>query len=123
MPLYGLPAALVAPVPGRQFATSTVRTPRPRGNWSVVAPGVGLPSGTVQFYKDGAPLGAAKPLAGVSASVTNTFMLVGTYAITATYSGDSNFHGTTGAGQLAAVRIEGATSTTLRGTQVVAVAA
>jgi tRNA-2-methylthio-N6-dimethylallyladenosine synthase len=34
-----------------------------------------------------------------------------------------NFHGTTGAGQLAAVRIEGATSTTLRGTETALVAA
>jgi sugar lactone lactonase YvrE len=54
----------------------------------------GTPTGTVTFAADGAPL-AAVALAGSAASYTTAALTVGSHAITATYSGDANFTGST----------------------------
>jgi archaeal flagellin FlaB len=57
-----------------------------------VAPGTGIPTGTIQFYIDGAPYGAPVALAGGNASsLPNNSLTVGDHTITAVYSGDSNF--------------------------------
>src|SRR5262249_34097488 len=61
---------------------------------SVLAPGMGLPSGTVTF-KDGTVIvGTAQitPLTG-KAMLTTSFAAAGGHTITATYSGDANFVG------------------------------
>ena len=62
---------------------------------SPVAPGTGTPTGTVTF-KDGIhPLGVAT-LSGGVATLTLTFVLTGSTAVTTTYTGDSNFNGSAG---------------------------
>ncbi|MDT4892308.1 MAG: hypothetical protein QOE97_1343 [Pseudonocardiales bacterium] len=59
-----------------------------------VAPGAGDPGGTVVFRVNGAQLGApAAVVAGVATSTSFASLSPGTYAITATYSGDRNFVG------------------------------
>jgi Concanavalin A-like lectin/glucanases superfamily/Bacterial Ig-like domain (group 3) len=60
---------------------------------SAIAPGAGIPSGTVAF-KDGATtlIAVALNASGV-ATFTTSSLAVGTHSITASYSGDGNFHG------------------------------
>jgi uncharacterized delta-60 repeat protein len=62
---------------------------------SAVAPGAGIPSGTVVF-KDGATTitGVTVNAAGV-ATLNYAGLAVGTHSITASYSGDANFSGST----------------------------
>jgi Tol biopolymer transport system component len=55
------------------------------------SPGAGVPSGTVQFAANGTNLGAPVALSGGQASYTTSSLAAGHYAVTATYSGDSNF--------------------------------
>jgi hypothetical protein len=62
---------------------------------SVVAPGVGTPTGNVQFYADGAPLGSGQTLSGGKATVSTSSLSVATHPITATYTGTTNFNGST----------------------------
>ena len=49
------------------------------------------PTGTVQFYSNGVAIGSPATLTANVASTTYSFATAGTYAITATYSGDTNF--------------------------------
>jgi len=50
------------------------------------------PTGSVQFYSNGTALGSAVAIASGSATTpTQTFSTAGTYSITATYTGDTNF--------------------------------
>jgi len=64
---------------------------------SVVLPGAGAPTGTVTF-KDGTTILGSAPLSGsLQASLTTSALQVGTHTITATYSGDGNFLGSTSA--------------------------
>lgn len=59
---------------------------------SPVAPGAGLPTGTVRFSINGAPLGAGRPLVnGVATSPEFASLTPGIYKVSATYSGDGNF--------------------------------
>ncbi|HEU5001333.1 MAG TPA: Ig-like domain repeat protein [Actinomycetota bacterium] len=58
---------------------------------TAVAPGAGIPTGTVQFLADGTPLGAPVGLVGGSASVTGTALLVGDHVISAHYAGSADF--------------------------------
>ena len=52
----------------------------------------GTPTGTVQFYSDGTAIGSVLTLANGSATTTGlAFAPARTYAITASYSGDSSF--------------------------------
>ena len=57
------------------------------------------PTGTVQFYSNGTALGAAVALSasGKAATSALSFPTAGTYEITAVYSGDSTFVGSTSA--------------------------
>jgi hypothetical protein len=60
---------------------------------SPVAPGAGTPTGTVRFFVNGANLGAPVAVAsdGTAMSANFASLSPGTYAITASYSGDGNF--------------------------------
>src|SRR5439155_6287947 len=62
---------------------------------SMVAPGAGTPSGTVQFQADGSNLGSPVPVSttlGVTtASLSTAALAGGTHTISASYSGDNNF--------------------------------
>ena len=59
---------------------------------SVVSPGVGSPTGSVQFVVDGSNYGSPVSLTGESASITDSALTAGSHSITAVYSGDSNFN-------------------------------
>lgn len=63
---------------------------------ATVSPSSG-PTGTVQFFDGGNPLGAAVTLSGGTASITTSTLAVGTHFITAGYSGDTNFTASTSA--------------------------
>jgi Bacterial Ig-like domain (group 3)/Matrixin len=58
--------------------------------------GSGTPTGTVQFVVDAVNLGGPLTLTGGSASISTASLSLGPHTITATYSGDSNFLGSTG---------------------------
>ena len=62
---------------------------------SAAAPGAGTPSGTVQFFDAGVSLGTATLSNGV-ATLTRKFKK-GSHPLTAVYSGNTNFNGSTGA--------------------------
>ncbi|MBS1252927.1 MAG: hypothetical protein MAG451_01970 [Anaerolineales bacterium] len=64
-------------------------------NVTAQLPGAGMPTGTVTFTVGAATLGAV-PLSGGTAVTTTTFAVAGTFPITATYGGDTNFIGSFG---------------------------
>lgn len=55
----------------------------------------GSPTGTITFFENGTPIGSAVTVSARKASTVTTFSAAATYAITAVYSGDSNFSGAT----------------------------
>lgn len=68
---------------------------------AVVAPGTGTPTGTVEFFVNGASVGTAavvEELPGffMAAILTPALSAIGDYEVTATYSGDANFAGSAG---------------------------
>jgi hypothetical protein len=61
---------------------------------AAVAPGAGVPTGSVTFYADGnlaAPLGTGTVNGSGVATVASAVLAAGTHAITASYAGDVNF--------------------------------
>src|SRR5262249_54909894 len=60
---------------------------------SVLAPGAGVPTGTVTFQDGKVILGTVAVGAGGQATFTTTFAAAGGHAITAVYRGDPNFVG------------------------------
>lgn len=64
---------------------------------SVVAPGAGAPTGTVQFQVDGQNFGNPVPLdANDDASISTSAIPIGNHRVTAIYEGDPNFRTSTG---------------------------
>ena len=65
---------------------------------TAVAPGVGTPTGSIQFVIDGLNAGSAVPLSlgGQATYVTNTLPL-GLHTVSAVYAGDGNFNTSTSA--------------------------
>ena len=61
-----------------------------------VAPGAGIPTGTVQFKDNGANIGGPVTLSAGVASIVETCLTPGLHTITAVFSGDLNFAGSTG---------------------------
>ncbi|MDF3293221.1 beta strand repeat-containing protein, partial [Streptomyces silvisoli] len=61
---------------------------------AVVAPGAGTPTGTVSFF-DGATLVGTGTLSGGVATLSTSSLSVGSHALTAVYSGDAGFTGST----------------------------
>jgi hypothetical protein len=59
--------------------------------------GAFTPGGTVTFFDGGTPLGAPVSVAGGTATFAISALTPGTHPITATYSGDANFAGSTSA--------------------------
>jgi len=57
---------------------------------------VATPTGTVQFKDNGANIGGPQPLNAGVGQVSTSTLTTGTHAITADYSGDANFLGSTG---------------------------
>ncbi|HEX5234993.1 MAG TPA: Ig-like domain repeat protein [Silvibacterium sp.] len=60
---------------------------------SVVAPAAGNPTGTVQFEDNNSLIGAPTSLSGGSANLTISNLQAGPHSISALYSGDANFNG------------------------------
>jgi hypothetical protein len=60
---------------------------------TAVGPGAGTPTGTVQFFVDGDPLGSPVALAGGSATSPTAHLTTGSHLVTANYAGDANFGG------------------------------
>lgn len=60
---------------------------------AAVAPGSGTPTGTVTFQDGNVVLGTAAVAPGGTATFTTSFAAAGGHAITAVYSGDANFVG------------------------------
>lgn len=64
---------------------------------TAIAPGAGIPTGTIQFKADASGWGAAAALSdGDASSVARTDLAAGTHTITVEYSGDAGFNANTG---------------------------
>jgi hypothetical protein len=81
---------------------------------AALAPGAGAPSGVVQFV-DGSTLVGAAVLVGGSASITTNGLAAGSHAMSALYSGDASFTGSSAASVLTVS--PSSTSTTLTSTR------
>jgi hypothetical protein len=71
--------------------TSTIGQPVTFTALLTVANGNGPATGTVQFFDGAKALGSPQPLAGGQASLTTSTLTVGSHAISATYSGDTQY--------------------------------
>ncbi|MER6334871.1 Ig-like domain repeat protein, partial [Streptomyces sp. NPDC001034] len=78
---------------------------------TVVPPGAGTPTGTVDFF-DGATLLGTGTLVGGTATLTTSALGVGSHSLTAVYSGDTDFSGSTSPADVQTVT-QAATTTTL----------
>jgi hypothetical protein len=83
-------------------AISSSANPAPTGSnviftttLTAIAPGNGTPTGAVQFFADGSPLGSPVTLAGGVASISTSSLSQGLHAISNQYAGDGNFFGST----------------------------
>jgi large repetitive protein len=76
-------------------ATEPGATPVSIGSNVFTGLGVVLPTGTVQFFDGGAPLGSPAQVISGGASIQATFNSSGTHNLTAQYSGDSTYNGAT----------------------------
>ncbi len=90
-------------VVGQQISLSATVTP---------ASGSG-PTGTVQFYDSGTALGPAETVSGGVATLTTSSLALGSHPITAIYSGDANFQGSTTLGTFSQVVNQAGTATSL----------
>ena len=90
-------------VVGQQISLSATVTP---------ASGSG-PTGTVQFYDNGAALGPAETVSGGVATLTTSSLALGSHPITTIYSGDGNFRGSTTLGSFSQVVNQAGTTTTV----------
>ncbi|HZS46115.1 MAG TPA: Ig-like domain repeat protein [Blastocatellia bacterium] len=62
---------------------------------SAVAPGSGIPTGTVTFLDGATPIGTATLDASGVASISTSSLSIGTHSISTSYPGDGNFNGST----------------------------
>src|SRR6266567_8254800 len=116
-------SAAVTQVVNSQTTTSLTAPPNPSvfgqavtltAVVSPVAPGTGVPTGTVTF-RDGATVLATVTLANGSASFVTSTLAVGSHSLTAAYSGGGNFLASTSATVIHTVN-PGSTSTSLSST-------
>ena len=63
---------------------------------SVVSPVSGMPTGTVTFSENGTSLGTGTLTSGSTATFVSSTLVAGTYTITASYGGDTNFSSSSG---------------------------
>jgi len=76
----------------------------------VIAPGAGTPTGTVTFLDGSSTIGTGPLNSNGTASFTTAALAVGNHSITAVYSGDSNFSGSTSATVAQTVGKDGSTA-------------
>jgi hypothetical protein len=79
-------------------------------NVSAVSPGSGIPTGSVEFFNGSTDLGPGM-LSGGVATLRTSSLPVGSNTITAKYSGDTNFTGSTAAGVTQRVNLGNVTVT------------
>ena len=79
---------------------------------SIVAPGTGTATGSVNFM-DGTTLLGSGPLTGGAATFSTSSLAAGSHAITAVYSGDTNFGGSTSATAVTQVVNKATTATSI----------
>jgi len=79
---------------------------------SALAPGAGTPTGTASFFDGATLLGTGTLNAAGKATFTTTTLALGTHSITAVYSGDANYTGSTSS-VVSPVVNQTATTTTL----------
>jgi subtilase family serine protease len=92
------PPTTLAPTTMTIFSTpNTINTSQTAAFTATVGPPTaGTITGTVQFFSNGIALGAPIPVNAQNATTSaESFSAVGTYKITATYSGDTNYAATT----------------------------
>ena len=98
-------AAHIHAVNPASTATSLTSTPNPSTLGQSVAlnatvtvnpPGAGVPGGSVQFFDGATSLGSSPPVAG-AATLSTSSLSVGAHNLTAIYSGDASFSGSTSA--------------------------
>jgi hypothetical protein len=89
-------------------SSSTPSQPNVGVSWTATISGAGgTPTGTVQFTVDGSNFGSAVTLVGgVATSGSNTALAAGNHAVTAVYSGDASFSGSTGLFTQAVVAVQ-----------------
>jgi N-acetylneuraminic acid mutarotase len=78
---------------------------------AAVAPGTGMPAGSVQFKDNGVPIGGAVALAGGVATINSSTLTVGSHTITADYLGNGNYNPS--AGSLTQTVSQASSSTTI----------
>ncbi len=81
-----------------------------------VSPATGAPTGTVTLFDNGNAIGSAPLTSGIAYITTNT-LAVGSHAMSASYSGDSKFTGSTGRMSTSQTVKQGSTSMTLKSSQ------
>ena len=85
---------------------------------ATITPAAGAgPTGTVQFYDNGAVIGPAETVSGGAATLTTAALALGSHPITAIYSGDPNFTGATTTGTFPQTVNQAGTTTTLTSSQ------
>ncbi len=120
---YATSTSAAVSVPVSQSSTTTAVTffpSSPVGGQNVtltasvaaVSPGLGTPTGTVEFFSGTTPLGTATITAGVANLVT-TAIPTGDNSITAQYSGDTNFAVSTSPAVTVTVAATATSTTTL----------
>jgi len=78
----------------------------------------GIPTGTVSFLDNGIPIGSAVLDSSGNASFTTTLLAIGVHQISASYSGDGNFYGSSTASAMPIVVAKPDFSMSLDATQV-----
>ena len=89
--VYTVTSSVSNPIPGQAVTvTATV---------SAQSPGAGVPMGTLKFFVDGVQVAGAPPTlsGGIATTVLDFTSGAGIHAVTETYSGDTNFKGSTSA--------------------------
>jgi hypothetical protein len=87
------PAATAVTLVSSPNPTATGRAVTFTATLAVVSPGAGTPTGTVTFQDGNVILGTAAVGPGGTATLTTSFAAAGSHLITAVYSGDQNFVG------------------------------
>jgi len=93
---FGSPVTTTSVVVTASCAGNTIYLPGTAVTLTANVSSTGSPSGTVTFYSNGTQIGTPQPVSNGAATLTYTFATLGTYAVTATYSGDSYFITSTG---------------------------
>ena len=88
------PASTIAAVAASPSMVGVLQPVKLTASLAVVAPGAGVPTGTVTFFDGATPIGSA-PLSGAFATLSVNGIAPGTHSFRAMYGGDGNFAAST----------------------------